>query len=699
MSAFDDYLNAKPAGAAAPSFDAYLAAPAAASAVAAPASPAAPVVPAKAAPTQADAAAADLAAGGASPDTLANLLAIGRAGAHGIGSMLGNAANVVEKGVASGLNAIPGVRDTALARAAANTAQSDVAAQSAADQQFSNTATPGEKAVAFVAPLALPVGQVAKGGTAIANGIRSLPAMSGVAGRLIGSGVGNAVVGAGMSTGAPIDPSKPYWPQVASNAGIGAGLGVGLPVAANAVGSAVAGARNVLRPVLNPDAYVGEGLANAVGDQAGAVAQNIRSAQQLVPGSLPTTAQVAGSPVLLQTEKASANMPAVRTAIEQRALDNNAARWDVINSVARTPSDLDAAVAAREAAAGPAYEAARAATYPVDQSLETLMQRPAMQDALARGVAIAHNEGNQGFAAAVQPQAAQYANVQTGGTGFNGQPLFQQVLTRPAQPGQPAQISGDVLHYLKLGLDDLQQSAQQNTRLGPFQRNAINTAQRDFLGWLDNASPDYAQARQAYAANSPPVNTMQAGQEIANRLAGFGRGLNVTQQPAITSGTYATALSQALRNQQFGIDPAAQQALENVGRDLQRSTISNSMRTAGGSDTAYNLAAQGWLARNLYGPTFGGATGLGKAAAAAGTALSGHPVAALGVLGASNRIGQAVGNRLQQRLSTFLLDPDALLPYLDAQATTPTVNVTQQALAAALKRNVLPLAIRGSTGP
>src|ERR1700761_2739646 len=105
MTTLDDYLKGAPQQGR--SLDAYLAGPAASAPVAASA-PAAQSVPV-AAPAQAGGLDTDLAARGASPATAGDLLAILKAGGHGIGSMINNAANVVEKGVASGLNAIPGV--------------------------------------------------------------------------------------------------------------------------------------------------------------------------------------------------------------------------------------------------------------------------------------------------------------------------------------------------------------------------------------------------------------------------------------------------------------------------------------------------------------------------------------------------------------------------------------------------------------
>lgn len=498
----------------------------------------------------------------------------------------------------------------------------------------------------------------------------SLPAKIGIG--ALQSGVGAAM----MPTSGGSDQS--YAQQKLTQAGIGAGFGGLLPAAFAGTGAIGSNLWDVLKPIIQPGKFVGQGLSGALSPQeAATVASNIRSAPTFVPGSTGTTAQLGAHPLLVQTEKALANAsPDFKKALINTDIANNNARWDVINGIAGTPQQLDAAVASREAAAAPAYQAARSQIYPVDPMLEDLMRRPAMQDALSRGMTIARNEGNTGMVPGTASQPAQYANVPTGGTGFNGQPLLQQVLTKPATAGQPAQISGDVLHYLKLGLDDLQQSARENTRLGPSERRAINTAQSDYLDWLDNASPDYAQARQAYAANSPPINTMTAGQKLQGDLALASP--NASNVPQITFPAFKARYAQALRGDpnvaQFGIDPGAQSALQGVQSDLQRAMVSNSVG-APGSDTAYNLAANGWLARNMFGPAFEGATGLGKTGAAALALAAGHPLAAGGIFAGAKKLGTTVGGKLQNQLGSYLLDPQALLPYLDARATAPAQSV------------------------
>jgi hypothetical protein len=615
----------------------------------------------------------DLAAGGMSPDALNQMRQIAGGAAHGVGSMFNNAANFVEKGVAAGLNAIPGIRDTGLARAAQQTANADVLAQAQTDQAFKQNAAPGAQAASIVAPMLVPMGGVMKGAGAIRSGVQALPMMGGTAGRLVGSALGNAATGAALSTGAPIDPNGPdYWSQVGKNALVGGGLGVAIPAAigtGRAIGSNI---WNAVRPIVNPRAYVGQGFANAIGDQAGDVANSIRGAQQFVPDSLPTTAQAGTTPLLVATEKAAANNdPAFKIALANRENANNAARWNSLFGVAGTDLDLQNAIAARNTATNPLYNIAKQQSIPVDQPMSGLMARPAMQSAIKRAQTLAdNNEAGPIFQTARIPNS------------MGGSPTTSQTLT-----GNGAQAVKEALDAMLL--------PENTQKLSGKEIGALQDTRSAYISWLEGHSPAFTQARQTYAAMSPPINTMQAGQQMVDRLGGLGRTLNSTGATSLTAPGYSTALNQALKAQEFGIDPAAQTTLENIGRDLQRSTISNSLKSPG-SDTAYNLAANGWLARNLYGSDFGGATGLGRALGAAGALATGHPMIGLGILGGGAKLGQMVGGRLNGQLSNFLLNPNELLPYLDARAAT-AVNAAQQVLPGLMQRQLLPAVIGGVT--
>jgi hypothetical protein len=473
----------------------------------------------------------------------------------------------------------------------------------------------------------------------------------------MGLGAAQGAAGAAMM---PVqNPGNDFWTQKAEQAGIGGLLGGATPMVAAGAKNLGQSLWNAAKPVVQPGRFVGEGLAGAMDPaEAAAAAQNIRGAQQFVPGSLPTTAQVAQTPVMVQTEKAAGNIPAFKSAAAQRAIDNNDARWQALMGVAQTPEALAAANQARAAAAQPLYDAAHQATANVGRGFVNFAQRPAVQQAMQQADQLARNEGVQ--------------------------------LKWPT-PDDRA-ISGQALDYTNRALGDMIGAAQ---RAGNNQQaRALTEAQSYLKSWTQTYVPGVRQAAQKYAQMSVPINTMEAGQAIANGLGT--RAMNAGGAPEIQLTPYRSALTSAMKNAEFGIDPNALNSLQGIGQDLQRATVSNSIRSPG-SDTAYNLAAQGWLARQLYGPTFGGAGNLGKAVGALGATALGHPMVGLGILGGGNKIGQMVGNRLQDRLSGLLLNPDTVLPYLDARAAAAAQPV-QGPLMQGLLNYGRPAAVQGLLG-
>ncbi|KKB61553.1 hypothetical protein WM40_22710 [Robbsia andropogonis] len=489
------------------------------------------------------------------------------------------------------------------------------------------------------------------------------PEMGG-AGLLARTGVGALQGAAGASLMPVNDVSQGYGQQKLADALIGGGIGAAAPVlgsAARTAGQNIAGA---LQPVISPGKYVGQGLARAMAPQdAAAVANSIRNAPTFVPGSTPTTAQVGGTPLLVQTEKALANTsPDFKGDLTQLQNNNNAARLGVISGIAGTPGDLATAQAQRAAATQPLYDAAHRAQVNVGPAFDRFAQIPEVQQAMAAGNANAQLDAAAGRGVA------------------------------PVWPsGQSRAINGAALDYTSRALGDMINQAKSG---GANSKAASLTALKSQIdGFAQNYIPGVQQARAAYAQASVPVSTMQAGQQIEDAFAN--RPLDANKNPIVTLTGFNSALAKSIKAQKYGIDPVAQTQLGNVASDLQRESVSNSIKSPG-ADTAYNLAANGWLARNLYGPSFGGATSTGKTAAALATALTGHPIAAAGVFAGGNKVGQAVGQRLQSQLANLLLNPDALLPHLDAHAATAAGNATPNPLVQGLLQYGRPALVNGS---
>lgn len=479
--------------------------------------------------------------------------------------------------------------------------------------------------------------------SAVGRTLQALPGMQllGAAGSGAGGGIAResgvgpigqlaaSVLGGGVAAGAP-----------------SAGLAVARPAARGAA-TVASNVKGVLQPLTNPKDYVGQQLASTLGPDAAQVAQRIRGADQFVPGSLPTTAQVGGTPTLVATEKALANVsPEFKLSFAQRHADNNAARWKVLDGIAQTPEALEQAKAARQAAVSPLYEAAHQNTANVGPAFNRYAQIPEMQAAMAVA-----NE-NAGLDSAVGRGVA------------------------PVWPGaQSKSINGAALDYTSRALDDMISKAKMS---GDSSRAASLLALQGKLdNWTQTYIPGVKQASDAYANLSTPISTMEAGQHIAGNLGT--RAMGADGIADIQLMPYRSALTQALKSQRFGIDPQAHASLQGIGQDLQRATVSNSLRSPG-SDTAYNIAANGWLARQLYGPNFEGTGNVAKGIGALGALASGSPTLAAGVLFGGKKLGTMTANHLNTQLGNFMLNPEQLLPYLNA--TQPSANRAAQALGA-----------------
>jgi hypothetical protein len=504
-------------------------------------------------------------------------------------------------------------------------------------------------------------------------------AMAGVAPSV---GVGAALANAASPTTAAIGKTMQSLPgmQVTGAAGAGAGGGIARENGAGPVGqigasliggaigavapsAAIAAARGirsipenvvgVAQPFTNPEKYVGAQFAQSLGPDAQNIAENIRNSPEYVPGSLPTTAQVGQTPKLVATEKSLANLdPDFKIALAQREADNNNARWQVLNSIAKTPQDLATAEAIRKDSASPLYDAAHANTANVGPAFMRYAQIPEMQEAMQNA----------------------HANASLDAAVGRGVP--------PIWPTPESNtINGSALDYTSRALGDMIGEA---TRKGLNSRAASLATLKDNIDrWTSRYIPGVDAAAQTYAEKSVPVNTMEAAQQIANGLGT--RAMSSNGIPQIQLMPYRSALTKAMSDAKYGIDADAASALQGIGQDLQRATISNSLKSPG-SDTAYNVAANGWLAKQLYGQNFEGAGNAARGLGALGAFVSGHPVVGMGVLAGGKSLGNMASKNLNAKLAEMLLNPNQFLPYLDA--ANESTKSTQQLLADALRSNV-----------
>lgn len=350
-------------------------------------------------------------------------------------------------------------------------------------------------------------------------------------------------------------------PTVAALFGLAAGAGA--PFAVDAAANVAAGVPRFLSGVASPFTEAGQG--RIVGATLNRLAQNPATAQanlegagSILPGSEPSTAQAARDLGLSRVDRALSSPD-----IAAQESSNNAARVRAFVTASGTPEQLQSAIAARSARANAEYEAAGAAPIKFDQpaidTLGSLTSRPAFKDAVNRAVRVASD---------------------------SGMPEDQQSLQNP-----------QFLHLIKLGLDQAADSAPMDQAIGRFGMRGIMDTRNTFLDMLDRLNPQYAQARQNFAAASGPIDTMQMLQD-AFKKSQMAAPDPVTGLPVLSQAKFKANVMGNM--DEFGATDQQRTILHAIGADLDRSTVSAGGKAVG-SNTMQNLAT-GNLISQSFGP-------------------------------------------------------------------------------------------------
>jgi hypothetical protein len=231
-----------------------------------------------------------------------------------------------------------------------------------------------------------------------------------------------------------------------------------------------------------------------------------------------------------------------------RSQAEEAARRGTLQGV--TP-DQQAAVAARKAATDPLYAAARGQTVNITPGLQSTIDRVPRR-VLAKAREIARMEG-QPFV--IQPSG---------------------IVTQTGAQAQVPRITGDTLHYIKIGMDAVLNEPPGATALSKTERATLSNVKADFLKEVEGLIPEYRQARQTFAQMSPPVNQAQVLTEMQSILD---QPLGVGERP----GAFMNALGrgeQAMLKRSTGtpryteladvLDPQQMQAVQSVAGELRQ---------------------------------------------------------------------------------------------------------------------------------
>jgi hypothetical protein len=170
---------------------------------------------------------------------------------------------------------------------------------------------------------------------------------------------------------------------------------------------------------------------------------------------------------------------------------------------------LEAAQEARAAQTGPMFTRAERDVLPTDTTIENLLSRPSMEQAVQRAARIAAEE-NRPFS--MRPPEPPAPSAPSGLLDAQGRP----VPAPPTPPAPPAAYSVQDLQYVKRGIDDL--IADNASGLGKAERNAIINTRKDLIRWIDSQSPAYRAARGAFQEASGPIDQMRVARVLENRL-------------------------------------------------------------------------------------------------------------------------------------------------------------------------------------
>jgi hypothetical protein len=299
---------------------------------------------------------------------------------------------------------------------------------------------------------------------------------------------------------------------------------------------------------------------------------------ELVPGSVPTSAQAASGvsgTVLPALEKnVSALMP---TEYAEQAARNEAARRAALGPVAGTEAELTAAKETRRKTSKQNFEKAGAQTVEPDAALTELMQTPAMQDAINRARTTAENK-REPFNLEMGTPAGE---VPSKIVGPDGRPIINAV------PEVPANITAAALHDVKVQLDKmLKPSTPATPSAVVHDIDAVRSVKSDLVDWLEKNAPGYSEARGAHVELSKPVNRMEVGQFLEDKLKGA---LGEERGPAFANAAVSPAETikavtgrNNLKTYESVLGPEGAKVVESIRADLQREAETAAKAKQGG---------------------------------------------------------------------------------------------------------------------
>jgi hypothetical protein len=412
---------------------------------------------------------------------------------------------------------------------------------------------------------------------------------------------------------------------------------------------------------------IGRTINEATGGQGAAVANQLRSANQIVPGSLPTAAEAAQNPGLAALQRtATATDPVAMNQLAARQAAQNDARIAVLRNLAGDEAEKEAALQARQGAAEVAYSRARNSDL---MRREMAIQGQIARDAQYTGLGSLANAPvrteAQSAAMAIRPtKALEDLAKRPSFAGFIND-AKRMAANKGIDIGNPL-TSIDGLHYLKLAIDDALEPTATNA-LGRNAKSALMDMKSTLTREMDNISPVYGASREAFQQASRPINQMAVGEELMGSVNPLtGRIMPAQFAKKLSDQTAQTATGFKGATLENTLEPAQLQSMNALRADLARANFADTAGRGVGSDTVQKMAYSNMM----------GQAGLPNAIRNFGPA---------GIVGnLAQRAGQVVykdaNERMAQELAQALLDPQKAAALLESGMVNPQTQALIQGL-------------------
>lgn len=263
----------------------------------------------------------------------------------------------------------------------------------------------------------------------------------------------------------------------------------------------------------------GQILNEAAGPRKKQVLEGLAQSKQYVPGEKVTAslaASEAKAPAFNALEQEVVGK--YRSDLAKSVDDTNiGARASAVDQVGGTKDALESAIASRASQASKDYQGAFKNTVKADPALAQIFSNPFIKKEV--------------------PDAIELMKAQN-------KPINQNLT--------------EFIQNVKIGLDQ-KLSKTGNDALSSAQKNAVQGAKNDLMAWISNKNPDFNQARENFAQASRPINQMQIGQFLKDKLA----------SPVTESRERAGVFAQALRDAPRTIKKASGSTYENLDQVLE----------------------------------------------------------------------------------------------------------------------------------